>query len=234
MGVRDENRERMTEAILDSGRRQLAEVGPGQLSLRAVARELGVASSAVYRYVASRDELLTRLIVAAYDDLGAAVEKAEAAVDRADLRERWRTACSAVRDWGRSHPNEWALVYGSPVPGYAAPDETIGPAARVPTVLAGIVADVRPPTGRPADDRGPAVSGRVPADGALPGQLDALAAELHLSGGRAVAIRLAAAWTHLVGTVSLELFGHLVGTLDPADEYWAWLVDDHADRLDLP
>ena len=80
----------MRTEILDAARDQLATQGAGSLSLRAVARELGMAPSAVYRYFENRDVLLTALLVDAYDALGAAVEEAEAAVPRADLEGRWR------------------------------------------------------------------------------------------------------------------------------------------------
>src|SRR5439155_20209937 len=106
------------------------------------ARELGVSSSAVYGYVASRDELLTRLIVTAYGTLGSAAETQEAAVDRGDLAGRWAAACDAVRGWALANPNEYALIYGTPVPGYIAPAATIAPAAdRVSSVLLRILAD---------------------------------------------------------------------------------------------
>ena len=74
--ARERTRAEITRQILDAARRHLATDGASGLSLRAIARELGVSSSAVYGYVASRDELLTRLIVAAYDALGAAAETA--------------------------------------------------------------------------------------------------------------------------------------------------------------
>ena len=83
-------------------------------------------SSAIYRYFPSRDDLLTALIIDAYDALGDAVEAADAAVDRADLRGRWLAVCRAARAWALAHPAEYALIYGSPVPGYAAPDDTVG------------------------------------------------------------------------------------------------------------
>src|SRR6478609_1240517 len=88
---------RVTRQILDVARRHLGTDGASGLSLRAIARELGASSSGVYRYVASRDELLTRLIVAAYDALGAAAETADAAMARADLVGRWSAVCDAVR-----------------------------------------------------------------------------------------------------------------------------------------
>ena len=139
--ARERTRAEITRQILDAARRHLATEGASGLSLRAIARELGASSSAVYRYVASRDELLTRLIVAAYDALGAAAETAEAAVARDDLAGRWSAVCGAVRAWALANPNEYALIYGTPVPGYTAPPATIAPAARVSSVLLGILAD---------------------------------------------------------------------------------------------
>src|SRR5205823_13130209 len=87
--ARERTRAAITRPILAAARRHLATDGASGLSLRAIARELGASSSAVYRYVASRDEMLTRLIVAAYDAMGAAAEGQEAAVARGDLAGRW-------------------------------------------------------------------------------------------------------------------------------------------------
>src|SRR5205823_2778913 len=139
--ARERTRAEITRQILDAARRHLATDGAPGLSLRAIARELGASSSAVYRYVASRDDLLTGLIVAAYDALGAAAETAEAAVARADLAGRWSAVCGAVRAWALANPNEYALIYGTPVPGYVAPPATTAPAARVSNALLGILAD---------------------------------------------------------------------------------------------
>src|SRR5690606_39111362 len=74
--AREIARARFTAALLDAARARLATDGAAGLSLRAVARDLGVASSAVYRYVDSRDALLTLLVVEAYDEVGAACEAA--------------------------------------------------------------------------------------------------------------------------------------------------------------
>lgn len=129
------NRERITASILDAARDQIAESGASSLSVRAIARDLGMASSAIYRYFASRDELLTRLIIDSYDSLGAAVEAAEARVPRDDRPRRFRTTCHAVRKWALANQHEYFLIYGTPVPGYRAPDDTIAPATRVATVM---------------------------------------------------------------------------------------------------
>ena len=163
--VRERSRAEITRQILDTARRHLATDGASGLSLRAIARELGMSPSAVYGYVASRDELLTRLIVAAYDTLGAAAEIQEAAVDREDLAGRWAAACDAVRAWALANPNEYALIYGTPVPGYIAPAATIAPAARVSSVLLGILRDIAAGRLTPAsaeDDVPPATGRRWP------------------------------------------------------------------------
>ncbi|MBY6411953.1 TetR/AcrR family transcriptional regulator [Rhodococcus sp. BP-252] len=112
------------------GRQHLAADGAAALSLRAVARDLGVVSSAVYRYVKSRDELLTLLVVDAYNELGDEVDAAVDAVD--DSMEKFLTLGRAVRAWARREPASYALLFGSPVPGYHAPaEQTTGPGIRV-------------------------------------------------------------------------------------------------------
>jgi AcrR family transcriptional regulator len=202
--ARERTRAEITRQILAAARRHLATEGAAGLSLRAIARELGASSSAVYRYVASRDELLTRLIVAAYDALGAAAEAQEAAVARADLAGRWSAVCSAVRDWALANPNEYALLYGTPVPGYTAPPATIAPAARVSSVLLGILADAAAGPLTPALAR----------DDLPPGGRKALAPARSTVGPEvpdALLHRGLMAWAALFGTVSFELFGQLHG-----------------------
>src|SRR5664279_1544187 len=117
VGVRARARAEITEQIKRIAREHLAIEGPN-LSLRAVARDLGVVSSAVYRYFASRDELLTALIIDAYDSLGEVAERAAGTPRRRDLTARWAALGRAIRAWARANPHEYALLYGSPVPGY--------------------------------------------------------------------------------------------------------------------
>src|SRR6478609_12218615 len=119
----------MTAEIKRIARAHLAREGP-DLSLRAVARDLGVVSSAVYRYFASRDELLTALILDGYASMADAVESAEAAIPRRQLLNRWLALGHALREWSVGRPHEYALLYGSPVPGYRAPQDTIVQAQR--------------------------------------------------------------------------------------------------------
>jgi len=126
-------RAELTAEIVAAASEELAEVGAASLSLRAVARRLGMAPSALYRYFPSRDSLLTALIVEAYESVGAAAEGAAAQAPGGPM-DRWLAVCRAVRAWAGAHPHQWALIYGSPVPGYAAPEATVQAAA-------GIVAD---------------------------------------------------------------------------------------------
>lgn len=210
--VRDRVRAEVTAEITAVARRQLAEVGAAGLSLRAVAREVGMASSAVYRYFASRDELLTRLITDGYDALGAAAEAADD--PSAAPRERWLAVCRAVRSWARAHPHEYALLYGSPVPGYAAPRDTVPAAARVGVVLGRILGDaarsgVLPETG--GSHRDPELVS-VETAAVLGGEHPAI--------DDTVRVRALLAWSSLYGTVSFELFGHLAGSVADTDRYF--------------
>ena len=220
--VRRRAREEIVREVVEAARRQLAVEGAPGLSLRAVARELGMVSSAVYRYVASRDELLTLLIVEAYDALGAAAEDAERKVARPATGERWLAICHAVRDWARAHPHEYALLYGSPVPGYQAPQATIGPATRVTALLSDVLRDAvvadpasgDPASGDPASD-GPASGGPGP-DGARPLWAAAMRPARPFVPEEVpdeLLVRGLMAWTYLFGAVSFELFGHRHGVL---------------------
>ena len=137
-------RAELVEEIKGAARRRLATDGPA-LTLRAVARDLEMVPSALYRYFDGRDALLTALITDAYDELGAAAEAAEAAVDPSDLRGRWMALCRAVRRWALEHPAEYALLYGTPVPGYTAPPDTTPPASRVVVALVRVAAEAETP-----------------------------------------------------------------------------------------
>lgn len=207
----------LTRAILDSARDQLGQVGPAQLSVRAVARDLGMASSAVYRYFPSRDELLTALLEQAYNELGAVAEEADAAIeDRTDLLLRWLTLGRSVRGWAVAHPHDYALLFGSPVPGYHAPQSTIQPATRVTGVLAALLRDIH------------AARNAAPAQPPLPPQVQRSITVLHEFVGLEVDSHLVlaglSAWSGLVGAISLELFGHLVNAVADHDPYFEQLL----------
>jgi AcrR family transcriptional regulator len=201
-----------TEQIKQIAREHLAADGPN-LSLRAVARDLGVVSSAVYRYFASRDELLTALITDGYVSMADAIERAEAAVPRRDLAGRWTAVGRAARSWSLEHRHEYALLYGSPVPGYAAPQDTIGPASRPVTLALAILRD--------GVDRGVLV---VPTD-RLPRVVRADVEQMAAAPGfegvpPALMARALTSWALLFGSISFELFGRLTNAVSDYDAYF--------------
>ena len=149
---------------------------------------------------------------------GAAVEKAEAACPPEDYAGRWLAACRAVRNWALAHPHEYALVYGSPVPGYQAPERTIEPAARSAVVFGKIIGDAYR-AGATADPPGPLVP--VPASFAP----DAARLRDAIMAGVPDHIVAAAliAWSGLFGLVSFELFGQFENVVTDRAAYF-----DHA------
>lgn len=226
VSLRQRNREALTDEIVSVARAHLATDGAAGLSLRAVARELGMSSSAVYRYFPSRDDLLTRLIVDAYDSLGGAAEAAEAEVERTDLVGRFRAVAVAIRGWAALNEHQYALIYGSPVPGYRAPELTVPPATRVPSLLVGIIADATASGALPEDRDVPddVAASMAPIMESLRAQTSAAPPVGHLARGLM-------AWTYLFGAVSFDLFGHRHNVL--ADERRAQhpFFDYEIDRL---
>jgi AcrR family transcriptional regulator len=225
--ARERARAEITAEILDTARGYLASDGAPALSLRAIARDLGMASSALYRYFSSRDELLTRLIIDAYDSLGAAAEVREAAAARDDLPGRFTAICAAVRAWALAHPNEYALIYGSPVPGYVAPADTVRPASRVTTLLLRIVVEA-------------AAAGRLPDADIRDADADIRDAEAQPVAAALAPIRsylppgvptplvqrALMVWTNLFGVVSFEVFGQLHNVVgDPAADRDAFFAE---------
>ena len=204
--ARERVRAELIKEITEIARRQLATEGAAGLSLRAVAREMGMVSSAIYRYFPSRDDLLTTLIIDGYNAVGAAVEQAEAACPREDYTGRWLAACRAVRDWALANPHEYALVYGSPVPGYEAPEQTIGPAARAAVVFGRIIgeafsAGACPDTDHRYADGGPSAPGPFAPDAARLREAIMDGVPDHIAAAALIA------WSGMFGLVSFELFG---------------------------
>jgi len=199
VGKRQDSREQLEAKIVELGRRHLVQRGAAGLSLRAIARDLGMVSSAVYRYVSSRDELLTLLLVDAYADLADSVDRARDA--EAEL---WSddviAIAHAVRRWAVAHPARWALLYGSPVPGYHAPAErTVAVGTRVvgaflDAVAAGIATgDIR-------------LTNEV-ASQTLSADFDRIREEFGFPGDDQVVAKCFLMWAGVVGAVSLEVFG---------------------------
>jgi AcrR family transcriptional regulator len=198
MGKRQETRQKIETQIIELGRRHLVTEGAAGLSLRAIARDLGMVSSAVYRYVTSRDDLLTLLLVDAYSELADAVDRAGEA--GGSWHDRLLAMARAARTWAIDQPARWALLYGSPVPGYHAPRErTVGPGTRVVAALfaaigAGIAAGDIPQS-------------KIAAAQPLSSDFDRLREEFEFTGDDSAVSKGFLLWAGLVGAISLEVFG---------------------------
>ncbi|MFP3986233.1 TetR/AcrR family transcriptional regulator [Streptomyces sp. E11-3] len=201
--LRQRRRAAATQEILDAAERHISEHGPGALSLRAVARSLGMTVQALYHYFPSRDDLVTALIAKAYDELADAVQAAvDAAADDSDLP-RLVVAAEGYRRWAIAHPERFQLLYGTPLRYYAAPAEgpTTQAMRRMSTLFEREMLDGFTAAQLAAADT-PALSPslaahleQLPPDGL--GDLPPPATALLLS-----------AWGHMHGLVVLEVFGH--------------------------
>jgi AcrR family transcriptional regulator len=198
--IRARVREELTSEIKAAARRQLATEG-ANLSLRAVARELGMVSSAVYRYFPSRDDLLTALIIDCYNELGEVAERAVA--DKTDRLEAWLAYGHAIRDWALEHPADYLLIYGTPVPGYQAPQDTVGPASRTTTVILRMLASARHSGG--AD---------VPVPPALEAEMKRAMEAIGAPVPVALLARGMTAWVQLFGVINFELNGRFNNFID--------------------
>jgi AcrR family transcriptional regulator len=186
--------------------RQLAEGGIGAVSLNAIGKEMGVTGPAHYRYFESRDALLSSLILDGYRDLATTVEVAAQQNQPGTPRECLHALAAVVRAWALAQPHRYLLLYGTPVPGYTAPAETVSLARRI--LLPFLEA-----------------LNALPVTAAMPGShLYTLEAQLalwlqatdqHITGS---AMRYGLIWwTRLHGLISLEVAGHFsLMAFDPA------------------
>jgi AcrR family transcriptional regulator len=204
-------------------RAQIAANGAPNLSLRAISRQLGMASSAIYRYFPSRDHLLTVLIIDSYQQLGDAVERAESACERTDFAGRWRAVAHAARQWALEHPADYGLIFGTPVPGYAAPGETIGPATRYIAVLVNLLVDLHAAGHRPTN---------VPlVKPVLHQQYELMRQRIFADVGDELLLMGVSVWMNLFGAISFELFGHLHNVIDEPSVHFDTMVEMLGDRV---
>ena len=209
---RERLRAQTTDEICAMAREHLVKRGPQGISLRAVARDVGLSAPALYRYFPSLDDLITDLIVTCIDELTRHLETARDAIAPADVPARLAAVSRAFRAWAVRHPAEFALVFGSPVPGYAAPAERPAEAAgqRFGAVFAGLFAEHwarQPFPVQTADELAPrlirSMEGRheIVSEALPPG---------------AVAVFLQC-YTRLYGIITMEVFGHLGWALDDVE-----------------
>lgn len=200
--------------------KHMAENGTAAVSLRAIAREMGMTAGAIYSYYDTRDDLITALIADVYNSLAATLEEAIAAAPQGPVAQVMAYG-QAYRSWAVANPQEFRLVYGDPVPDYQVP--ACGAAAeaehRACTVLTGVVATAWPWAQRlHADDN----YDWSDYDRDFAMMVRQSFPDLHPAAA-ALALRL---WGRLHGLVSLEIYGHLRPQIqDPEKLYHAELVD---------
>ena len=213
-GIRAKARIETTLEIKRLAREQIADKGAANLSLREIAREMGMASSALYRYFESRDQLLTELIIESYDEIGDIVERADAGRAHDDLAGRWRAISESLRKWALTNPSDYGLIFGTPVPGYEAPVDTIAPALRYTTVLLHLLADAQ------AAHCTPIIT--VPTTKGVSREYKRVRSNLGITLTDEMLLAGLAAWAALFGAISFELFGHVATVFsEPAAHFTA-------------
>ncbi|MGQ0466918.1 MAG: TetR/AcrR family transcriptional regulator [Sporichthyaceae bacterium] len=208
-----------TDEIKSLAREQLRTVGAPALSLRAVARDMGVSSSAVYRYFPSRERLLTALCVDAYDSIGTSMQEAITGTGRAGPARQWWAMLHAMRSWALTHPVEFGLIVGPPVPGHHVEVADTGPASsKLMTPPFGVYLDaVRKGVADPGAVNAPTSAGRGPMLKYFCDQVDPdYPPEL----GAAVVGQMFGA----LGIVALETFGAVPQLFPDRDKFWAGQV----------
>ncbi len=219
-------REQSAAEIKSLALAQLSDAGTGGLSLNAIARAMGMTGPAIYRYFASRDELLTQLIVDGYDSLADAVQAAVDSEPEDDPRARVRAFCIAFREWALANVARYELLFGTPVPGYVAPDDrTTIAARRIMAVVIGEAARL-PATKVRTGRRGNLPSAVAPS----PSQWDARGEDVPVE----VMYDAVTMWTRLHGFISLELRGHLGAIIDSTEQMYLREVDSLLDDVSGP
>jgi len=224
---RDRLRAQTRAEILAAGRDL---VGRGEeVSLRAVARAVGVTAPALYRYVDSHEDLLDLIGGALYDELIAALEQARDAVDGDDLPGRLVAMAHAFRGWALAHRNEYGLLFANPLHshdgGRVFTDTgcTHEGATRFGAVFAAVFAalweagTVEPPDLEQVD---PELLRMLEASAKGPMELPL---EVHYLFVRQ--------WSRLYGMVTLEAFGHLHWALEDSTALFEAMLDDNAAEL---
>ncbi|KNB50583.1 TetR/AcrR family transcriptional regulator [Streptomyces caatingaensis] len=219
-GRRHRVREEALAEILRTGRRLLVEEGPAAVTLRAIAREMGMTAPGLYRYYAGHRDLVQALASSLYDELAAALAAARDRCPDAGAGPQLRAVCRELRRWALDHPREFGLLFAKPVtdadtaPGTLAHDSGWR--------FGGVVLDLMVRLWRDGGVRAPAG-----LDPAWTAQLEEV--REHLSGEPVppeVLYVFVASWARLYGTVAVEVFGHLDFALTDPEPLFEHALDD--------
>ncbi|NBE52205.1 TetR/AcrR family transcriptional regulator [Streptomyces boluensis] len=210
-GRRARLRAETTAEIKEVALELMASGGPGAITLRAIAREMGMTANAIYGYFATRDDLVTTLINDVYTSLADTVDAAWDAAPAVDPAARIQAWACAFRDWALANPEGFRLIYGDPVPGYRIPEGGAAPDAahRLCTGITALAAAAWPHAELQHAD------GDFTWSDFDPGLLDKVRPAFPELPPAAVALAMRI-WSRLHGLVSLEIYGHLqTQTLSP-------------------
>lgn len=225
---REQNRAEIKTAALQ----QLAEGGVQAVALTRIAKEMGLSGPALYRYFAGRDDLLGELIRDAYDDVAQVTEGVGGAASAGDARAALHALADAYRGWAVAQPHRYLLIQGTPLPGYAAPPDTL---RRARAVLGPFLTVFT--TGVPAEAMRPVVAEMAAWVRKDAGIADWVAQYTGLPPqDEAAAIALAGtvlAWSQLHGTVGLEVSGQYAGMGHQASTLLVAQIDTLADSFGL-
>lgn len=191
--------------IKQVARQQMAEVGAAALSLRGIAREMGMSAPALYRYFPNKDALVTALIIEAFTALADAMERAQAELEQDDFHGRFQTIAFAFREWAMQHPQDFTLIYGTPIPGYKAPrEQTLAPAARVMRIIGFLLNEA-------------AAAGKLTLPGTyqdlppvMADHLEQIMPTLPAGALPSSVVLTMSVWTRLYGVVWAELYDHIL------------------------
>jgi len=210
--MRERYRAQVRAEVKQAALRQLAESGPAGLSVSAIGKELGVSGPALYRYFAGRDELLTELVIDAYNDLADALSTAISYVPSQEPRARLEALARGYRSWALAEPHRYRLLFGPPLPGYDAHAQRLVAASQAAmNLLLGTLNEPgdRTPT-RPSQPLG--------------SQLTGWAQNHAFDIDPAIALRAILIWSRLHGLVSLEIAGNFASMgIDPDQVFEAQL-----------
>jgi AcrR family transcriptional regulator len=203
--MRERYRAQVRQEVKEAALRQLAEAGPGALSISAIGKQLGVSGPALYRYFASRDDLLTELVIDAYHDLANALAAATSQVPDGQPRGRFEALARAYRRWALAEPHRYRLLFGPPLPGYEAHAQRLVEASWAAMnllleVLRGFAAGAAEPSGP------------------LASELTAWAQQGNQRIDPGTALHAILIWSQLHGIVSLEIAGNFASMSIDADQ----------------
>lgn len=220
-------RERLRQNTIDEikaiARQHMAQDGAGTLSLRAIARDMGVTVTALYRYFPSYDDLITALIIDAFNALADALENASAGFDHEDYRGRLKATMLAYRAWAIANPADFVLIYGTPIPNYHAPrEQTVPVVIRSFLAIGRVVADTYFANKISAQDY-------LPIPQAIADTLEALSEEFNYGDDIPTIVFYLTniLWVRGHGIIMLELFGHFTPSIGDVNAFY----DQEAERL---